>query len=163
MADGDQYVVPKCDASPHCPVHGIEVERRKNTQSDVKKLEEKLLEEKREYERKIADNEKRIGELLTFKNRMLGLCVLGTLILAGAFIYPSEHIKEANVKYVELEDETTKVSDEVKDLKAELADVKFQLNEKINSNTVELRVGNDRYLQIVNQLTELKRLIQEKQ
>lgn len=152
MGDEDEkYVVPSCDASPHCPVHGIEVDRRKRAQFDIAKLE-----------KKIEENESRIGELLTFKNRMLGLLVLLTLVLGGSFLYPNQHIQEANAKYIELEDATIKVRDKVDALDDKVSDVKFNLNEKINANTIELRVSNDRYLQIMTQLAEMKRLIQGK-
>lgn len=80
MAEAFRIEECKVHETGHCALHGVEVERRKNTQEELK-----------EYKQHTAS-------LLTFKNVMIGVSLLGGTVLFGGIAYTYNHIQQSDTK-----------------------------------------------------------------
>lgn len=117
-----------------CAMHGVEVERRVNT---TKRLD---------------DAEKWISLLLTFKNIMIGISLLGSAVLFGNYIYTRDHIRTAERKYELLDKAFQQAQAERDQLEREMARLSAdyaRTDERYLAVTAQLGQMNGRLSQLV--------------
>lgn len=91
-----------CEETGHCALHGIEIERRKGDRRDINSLKED-----------IKENKSFIGELLTFKNRVLGYTPLILIIILGSYAYINIHSANAEAKYAQYDVEIKSIRNDI--------------------------------------------------
>lgn len=127
----------------HCTHHEAEVERRRISQRDIDTLT------------------RHVGELLTFKNRMMGGALVGGIIITGCYLYTYVHTQRSDTEHMVLRQQIEKLEDEVgrveidialanerysnilaaqNDTKAEVRSVKSEIRELVNALREEGRV-----------------------
>ena len=125
----ESHEIKECtvDKTGHCALHGIEVERRQNTQEELK-----------EYKAHTAS-------LLSFKNTMIGVSILGGTVLFGGIIYTYNHIKESDER-------AARMQAELSTLRSDYA----RTDERYIAVTSQLGQLNGRISQLVEILLESK-------
>lgn len=102
-----------CSENGLCLMHGSEVERRKGYATELEAIKG------------------RVGELLTFKNRMIGfgtgIGVFAVLVMVGSYTYTYNHMRDAEGRYIELAAQTKKVDDVTEVLRRDVYETKVQL------------------------------------
>lgn len=159
MAEEGKHVIT-CNAAEDgvCGLHNVEVERRSIDRT-------RLADLKREFEdfqgRTFKDFKSNvmghIGNLCSFKNRMLGVGVLGTVVVLGSYGYGRMVQSEMHVVVSELENQ-------IKFLR-EQQDMKMQtMLAQVNSNRTDMAVlasqlgtTNDRLKEAITLFESIRR------
>lgn len=154
MANSTPQPIVNCQASENhkCPFHGVEIERRKNTQKEVDVIKE-LIEKNAEHIHSLTNTQSRIdervidlteqtrshkqhiGDLLTIKNTFIGTCILGGLLITGAYAYTYTHATESASVHVRLED---KVDESSKDMDRHIATLRQEVNQRFVATTRDI-------------------------
>lgn len=137
-----------------CPVHDVEVERR-NT--DRNRLED-LRRDFKEFKRVMIGH---IADLCTFKNRMLGLGVLGTIIVLGNYGWTTMVKAEL---HVEIEKALAMIDDHKDTTETKFAAVLLQVGNNRTDMAVvasQIATTNDRLREVISLIERDRREAQQ--
>lgn len=145
-----------------CPFHGVEIERRKNTQKELEGVKEefkdntKLLDELRSANSRLIDKVDSIQEdfsdyklhtsnLLTFKNVAIGCSLCGMLIISGGYFYTYDHSVESATQHNILMAKIDNAEDDISEVKTDAA----RTDEKYLALSNQIILANERLARII--------------
>lgn len=132
----EQDVVPRHERCTNV----VEVERRKGAARDLLLLEKKVDVAEAKLDKRMDDQDRHIGGLLTFKNRSLGTVLLGVVIILGSYSYTAIHSANAEVKYTTYDSEIKQLTEKLSNVRLEQA----RTDERYNSFSLQLGLINSR-------------------
>lgn len=112
------FVIDECHVKEtgQCAMHGIEIERRKSTQKEIKELKDKL-----------NKTDASVTTLQSTKNRLIGFGTLAVIILSGSYGLTWDHIYSARAKYREISVEMDKLETSMHQQDIEISGIREQL------------------------------------
>ena len=120
MADHPDFV---CDGATDgvCGLHSVTEERRNTDRTRLSDLRVDFERHKDDCNKSEEKMKEKVNDLESFKNKLLGLGILGTIIIGGAYGYTYGHVVSTDARHRVIEGRFDTVSSRVNENKTDLA------------------------------------------